>query len=312
MKSHLTGALVILAIQLFLAGVVFRFVPTTAFIAPVARVLDNLAPWFLGLALLMSVLTVAAGSRRTGIVLASLSLAGGLHLYIDHRSVSLPALSRETPDMRIVFFNALGDNSASGPKILSAISSLDPDVWAIAERAAMEPVLGEIKETYPFVSPCEEDGCALLVASKVNPRRFWQLNLNDSWEKRYAVAEIEIAEGKSVFIAASQIAKPWLSGISEPEIARLTAQYSWFDGPVVAVGDFNATPWSFPLWRLLQGTKMRALRRPPSTWPSNAGRFGLPIDQVLVGGGARVVHVRTFGDDLGSNHLGVVADIMVP
>lgn len=218
---------------------------------------------------------------------------------------------RQLPDLRIVFFNVLGSNTESSPAIFSHIRSLDPDIFVIAERDAMEPVLDEIKTTYPFVSPCEKDGCAVLVASKAKPLRFWQLKLSDAWQKRYAVAEFALDNGKSVFVAGSQISKPWLSGIFEPELARLEAQYKWFDGPVVAVGDFNATPWSYPMRTLLKGTGMRAVRWSPATWPVGAGSLGLPIDQVLVRGGARVVNVRAFGNDLGSNHLGIVADILV-
>jgi endonuclease/exonuclease/phosphatase (EEP) superfamily protein YafD len=144
------------------------------------------------------------------------------------------------------------------------------------------------------------------------PLRSWKLKLNSAWPDRYAVSELETTSGKRVFLAVSHLAKPWLSGISEPEYAKLASQYDWLAGPVVAVGDFNAAPWALPMRHLLKQSGMKALRWPLATWPVAAGRFGIPIDQVLVHEGARVVRIAPFGDRQNSNHRGFVVDIALP
>ena len=81
---------------------------------------------------------------------------------------------------------------------------------------------------------------------------------------------------------------------------------------MVAVGDFNAAPWGKSVQNVLKSSGMKALRWPVPTWPAAAGSFGLPIDHVLVRGGARVVAVHPFGVALNSNHRGLMADISLP
>jgi endonuclease/exonuclease/phosphatase (EEP) superfamily protein YafD len=86
-------------------------------------------------------------------------------------------------------------------------------------------------------------------------------------------------------------------------------------GPAVVVGDFNATPWSRPVIRLIARTGLRfgpggrigsfpvGLRgwKFP-TW------FALPIDLVLAGHGATVAQ-RRHGPLIGSDHWPVIAEI---
>ena len=92
-----------------------------------------------------------------------------------------------------------------------------------------------------------------------------------------------------------------MSGIAEPELARLTAQLNWLDGPSVVVGDFNMPPWSRPMRGLLGDTGFRAIRGGPGTWPaSTAAPLRLPIDHVLV---RDDVFEALFGERLYGDHL---------
>jgi endonuclease/exonuclease/phosphatase (EEP) superfamily protein YafD len=62
---------------------------------------------------------------------------------------------------------------------------------------------------------------------------------------------------------------------------------------------------------LLDDTGFRTVRFGPGTWPSDAA-LRLPIDHVLLRGDAGLAGMETLGADLGSNHLGIVADIVLP
>jgi endonuclease/exonuclease/phosphatase (EEP) superfamily protein YafD len=80
---------------------------------------------------------------------------------------------------------------------------------------------------------------------------------------------------------------------------------------IVVIGDFNATPWSRPLRRLLAGGKLAygpgAFRGSFPAWlPDWAG---IPIDLVLAGGGWRVSAHR-HGPRIGSDHYPVVAEVV--
>lgn len=312
MKHYVAGAFGAVVLQLLVVGIVSRYVPTSTVLGPMVRILDSLSPWFLLSALGLSVSIVTFGSWRLGGVLGLVSLGAMAQFAVEHRSLSVPTQPDTPPDLRVLFFNALASNTTSGSDIVSAILKADPDVVVIAEPRAVRPAVQMMAEAYSFVSPCVDETCHLLVASKVAPTRFWRMDLGVGEAERYAVMELATEDDKSVFLAASHISKPWLSGVSEAELRRLRAQYNWFKGPVVAVGDFNVAPWSFPMRELLHNTGMQGLRMPPATWPASAGRFGVPIDQILVRDGPRVTKIRSFGSDLGSNHLGILADVALP
>lgn len=312
LKANIAGALTLAATASLLAGGGARFVPAATPVGALARILDSLAPWFLALALLCALLALGLGLRRLGGVLAVLSLLCAGVLIRDHLRLSLPALPDRETDLRVLFFNALGENSPHGDRIVTAILAEDPDIVVIAEAEAIYPALKRLQAAYTFVSPCSFETCSLVVATRAAPLRFWRLSLNPAWDNRYAVAEIETGPGTSVFLAASHLMKPWLVGLAEVELARLMAQYDWLPGPVIAVGDFNMAPWSLPMRKLLKHTGMRAQRIPMPTWPAAFGPLGVPIDQVLVHEGARVVRAVPFGGALNSNHRGFIADIALP
>ena len=311
-KAHLAGALAMLAGLCLLAGLVFPYFPSASPLGPVARIFDSLAPWLLALGLGLALVPALLGARWLAAFLAVVAISGAGHLAWTHRALSLPTLPDAQADMRILFFNALFENAAFSYRIVEAALEEEPDVIVFAEGAAIYPALRLLKADYEFVSPCTFEACEILVATRKTPKRFWRLSLNPVWLNRYTVAELQGPDGNSFFVTGSQIVKPWFSGVTEPEMERLIAQFNWLPGPVIAVGDFNAAPWSRPMRSLMERTGMRALRRPIGTWPAKARGLGVPIDQILVRDGARVVRIIPFGDALNSNHRGFVADIALP
>lgn len=306
-----SGVLLTLSVCALLLGALPPYVPSETPVGPLMRIFDNLAPVFLGVAVLTGSSAIVLGQRTAGAVCVVAALICGAVLIQTHRAVSLPLTPAASADLRVLFFNAEQKNAVQARAIVDAVIATDPDIAVIAEPQAIYPALSALRARYRFVSPCRFDECELLVATRQPPRRFWRLDLNEAWGGRYAVTELEIG-GVPVFVVANHLLKPWFSGLSEPEFRRLAAQYNWLSETVVVVGDFNTVPWSLPMRWLLRETGMRALRWPKGTWPAGAGLFALPIDQVLVHNGARVQAVELFGRDFGSNHLGIVADITLP
>jgi endonuclease/exonuclease/phosphatase (EEP) superfamily protein YafD len=85
--------------------------------------------------------------------------------------------------------------------------------------------------------------------------------------------------------------------------------------PILVVGDLNMTVWSPYYKRFAQKTGLRNARSGFGilpTWRSNRVPFvSLPIDHFLVSPEIKVVKIRTAGD-MGSAHLPVIADVMIP
>ena len=312
LKAQFSGALIMIALLCLFAGVGFRFVPNETPVSEIARIFDSLSPWILAVGLVLCGVIFWLGARGVAYVLTLAIVLGAVELTWSHRQLSLPRLPDQAHDLRVLFFNLLGKNAAWGRRIVDAAIEEDADILVFAEANAVYPALNRLRETHDFVSPCPFENCEVLVATKRTPKRFWRLSINAVWENRYAVSQLETTSGKTVFVVGNHLTKPWLSGITEAEHARLAAQYDWLAGPVVAVGDFNSAPWSLPMRKLMKQTGYRAMRRPLGTWPVAAGNWGVPIDQVLVHNGARVVDMRAFGGSFNSNHRGFVVDIVLP
>ena len=304
------GASLLGAIFIGGAGVLPRFVPSSHVLGPLARILETGAPVFWACATLLALVAMVLGLRRLGggvlalLALAALELGGSL------QQQSLPRAPQAEATLRIAFFNVRAENSDNAARLVQAAMALAPDVLIFAEAQAVLPDLETLRAAYPFVSPCAPEACELLVASTWIPRRYWALTLNPVWEDRYAVLDVvPEALDAPVLLGINHLTKPWFSGIAEPELALIGAQYRWLPEQAVVIGDFNMPPWSRPFQDLLAETGFQSLRWPPGTWPARAGALGLPVDQVLVRGGARVVDIQAFGEGLGSNHRGILVDL---
>ena len=58
------------------------------------------------------------------------------------------------------------------------------------------------------------------------------------------------------------------------------------DGPVIVAGDFNASPYTPAFRGFVEAAGLATFRSFPATYSQRFGRFGIPIDHVLVRGGA--------------------------
>lgn len=311
-RSCLAGASAAITIGSTSLAAFALLYPTEGMLGPLARILDAYSPWFFSFGLLSACITVALGCRLLGVTLMAGTIACGITLFSTYLHLTVPANEELAPNIRALFFNAQGGNTEFSDRIVSAAAQLDPDIIVFAEASAVFPSIDRLREEFSFVSPCTVEKCELLIATNLSVRRFWHLQLNPAWPERYAVIEFETPDGRSAFLAAMHLVKPWMSGIAEPELARLTAQLNWFDGPVVALGDFNMAPWSRPMRQLVRETGFQAIRGQPATWPASSNVFRIPTGLALVGGGINVARIMPFGEGMNSNHLGLVADLSLP
>jgi endonuclease/exonuclease/phosphatase (EEP) superfamily protein YafD len=92
------------------------------------------------------------------------------------------------------------------------------------------------------------------------------------------------------------------------QIADFGRRLAAIQGPVIAMGDLNATPWSAPYRRFRRETGLEAAYPSalgPASWPSELPVALLPLDHVLARGFDLVSGTR--GPDLGSDHYPVLA-----
>lgn len=309
-RQRLIGALLCLSLLALLAGTVPVTVALLSPAGTIARVLDSMAPQMLGLGLILAVVAALLGARRAGATLAVLTLAFAGWFGLQHAQRSLPLASDMQPAARVLFFNVLADNTANAGRIVAAARLSDADIVIFAESEAFRPALAALREDYPYRIPCERH-CGLAVLSRfpLAPTDAGQGPL--AWGGRLASVTVTPQDAPPFALVAAHKLKPWFAGQVAAEDASLRERINAIAGPLLVVGDFNAAPWSAPTRALIDATGLRAPRLPVPTWPVAAGRFGVPIDNVFVRGGARLTHLQPFGDDLGSNHRGLLAEVAI-
>ena len=220
-----------------------------------------------------------------------------------------------TETVKIIQFNLWADDDSAQAK-LAWLRQQDADVIVLEEVAGFaKPVLAGLADLYPYHMTCESrpHPCEVVILAKRQAVAEGYLSSrpdapNSTWAQfsgpggGYAVVGTHITEPS--LAPRQRTALNSLSGL----IQRL--------GPdnVIAVGDFNAAPWSSTLRRFegASGLARRTYALP--TWP--ARRFGpgrwpapfaiLPLDQVYAGHGWKTVQIER-GPWLGSDHYPVIA-----
>lgn len=299
------------AIVLLLIGLAPALLPIESSLNYPLRALDAFSPHLFVAGAVLAAISALLGRRRLGTALAAVGAAGAGAFYISYLSLTLPPTPRASPDLRVLFFNVDWINAPNAARIVDEAIATGADILAFAEAPPLWNFVDDLKAAYSYVSPCEPTRCELLIATNLAVTGSLQLAF-DPWTVRFTSLGLELGDGQRLHLFVSHTPKPWDAPLIVPAVAQLSSQYRLADGPLLAVGDFNMVPWSAPMRRLLRESGARGLRYQIGTWPNWAGRWGLPIDQVLVDNGARVVRISHFGRDLGSNHIGLIADIALP
>lgn len=122
--------------------------------------------------------------------------------------------------------------------------------------------------------------------------------------------------GEGVWVLGTHAPPPLghrLWALRNDQLAELARHARAIEGPLLVLGDLNATPWSYHMGRLLDASGLRDSavgRRLMGTWPVLARPFSIPIDHCLYRGGIEI-HGRKHGPDVGSDHLPLVVDFGV-
>ena len=306
------GAIVFIAVSILVLAAGARFVPETAVLDAVARMADSLAFHLLafvcGLAGVLWLLRV----RIVAVTLIAASIASGAWIVRDVRTYSAPWAEPSGSPLTLIFFNVLAEGPDRAPQVADTLIAADADVIIVSEASLLFREIDRLRDHFAAVSGCDDwPSCEVLILSRrsdisVNRDR----SLSEFSNHRYAEISL-LLDGRPLTIVAAHLLKPWFSGFSWREHERLNRFLSRIEGPVVVTGDFNTAPWSYPLLRLLERRDLHTAPWPVATWPAWTRGFGVPIDQMLVGGGAELVSVSPYGEGLGSNHRGLVATVVI-
>ncbi len=270
----------------------------------------------LGLALLFLLLMVGRWKRTAyGVgVAAAVNLALIGPLFLGPSADPVP----DAPELRVMSFNLLSTNE-SYSDVIEFIRATDPDVVLLHEASRPWEVALEAAELgYALIRPRADRlifGTLVLVRS------------DDPEVISYGFAEtqpraVSISYRPRGWPVAIEILSTHPLAPTEEERARLRDAQLEFagewvakkSGPVVVVGDFNATPWSWPFRDLAQRSDLANSQDGfgfQASFPTESNLlFRVPIDHLLHSEDL-IVTDRRLGPAMGSDHFPLLVDLQL-
>jgi endonuclease/exonuclease/phosphatase (EEP) superfamily protein YafD len=228
--------------------------------------------------------------------------------------IAAPASAPEATERRghagtltVVSFNVLTKNRRID-EIGRWLTGQNADVVVLQEmtHAAREPMRRALAAAYPYVHDC---GCNDIVIYTRRPGVDAGGQARTPGQPPLTWVTIGDRAGRDVQVVGLH---PRYNLVP----STYAAHYDWlvrnlpkFGDRVIVAGDFNATPWSWQMQRLVAATGLRRHGTYAASWPSPLPM--LLIDNLLTTPGIEAVSFRT-GPYLGSDHLPVVATVGLP
>jgi len=309
-------------VDLFHAGVCLALAGSIAgYAGPVDFRLDLFAHFRLTYAAALALgagLAVACRQRWLALAWAlgfCLNFAAILPLCLPPKS--LKAQIRPSAPMRVQIVNVLRDN-ADKAAVIDAIRKADADVFVAVEldEAWLEALKSQLLGRWPhWLGQARGDAFGIALFSKKPLANSALFESPGSYAPSIR-AEVDIS-GTIVAIYGTHPFPPvtrFNQGNWVKHMDDLARRIGGEAVPVVAIGDFNTTPWSenYRRFRKISGLvdSMTGFG-PQASWPSFVPYAGLPIDHVMVSPGIRTI-ARKVGPFVGSDHYPVTADLEMP
>lgn len=211
-------------------------------------------------------------------------------------------------ELRVAHFNLFVKNHD-----LSAISTeigrLDADVITLIEfTPEKQPLLQMLRPLYPYQFDCiKQSACDFAILSKYP---LASVDANIAWNGApFILARLAGAmHGITVYGIHTTHFPDTVGQLSQ--ISGLVKRLEAETGPLIVMGDFNATPYSRVARTLAKGADLVRLTNLP-TWPSSFGIPQLAIDHIFASPDIRVLARQQIGNNAGSDHYPIVMTLAV-
>ncbi len=267
----------------------------------------------IGAAMLLLPLALAlAGARlralvMLGIVGLSLVQGAGIVLVQQQRRDALEAKA-PIASLHALSFNVLTGNP-KGAEAAAYIAASNADVALALEAPGIAASLPALKAQFPYMIGCESpQNCDMVLMSRTPFLSQRQLSLWPLNRWRLTQGTIEI-DGHRVTVVAMHLTKPYFDTTAALELEQARWFIGQIEGPVLLMGDFNATAWSGDVEDFASDLELAPPPSYPATWPVKLGPLGVPIDNMFTRGPALIRHIEPTPSSFGSNHLGLVAQV---
>lgn len=234
-----------------------------------------------------------------------------------------PALPGDgRPVVRIMTHNVFGLNEDM-QRVSDVVAAEDPDIVAFQEffpgqSAGLVPLL---KPRYPYYVRCKGGKRANIALfsrlefTQIDPEAC-PSNAYGRQRTAHIVAAFTLENGQQFSVLTTHLDWPAPMERQIAEFAELIKTVQSVKGPLVVVGDFNSTPWSYALRSFVKEAGLERQTRNVWTYPMRFSIKGwrdtwpfLPLDHVMTRGMA--VHELHTAPATGSDHLPVVFEASV-
>jgi endonuclease/exonuclease/phosphatase (EEP) superfamily protein YafD len=270
-----------------------------------------------GLLIIMTFALVVVGSRGAAAI-AGVAAALNLALVVPFLVPTAPEPSVDPGEVLEVTFLNAKFSGADVDAVVAYLQGREDDLVVLAATTQRWVQAFQSADTAltPVMGPDRIPLLELTVLAR-DPNRVDAEVLQPTDDPRSWLVQIEVeVDGRPVRVLGTHPVSP----LTPARAARRDAHLRWMatylaqeDGPVVVVGDLNATPWSSHHRRLLTEADLidsqRAHGLQPS-WPAPTGPLGLPIDHVLHSDEVTVIN-RELGPSFGSDHRSVHARLVL-
>ncbi len=264
-------------------------------------------PFCLGLALWVQ-------AWRTGMIVMVALLANlGAVLLLARGLEQVEAAPAEQVAIKVATLNLHADNTAY-TEVQGWIRQSAPDILMLDEyTATWQSQLDPAALGYPYsLTKPRTDNFGIALYSRW-PLRQAHVALigQDQVPSLVAIAETPLGDVRVVATHPPPPIRSWLARLRNQHILGLIALLRSSSLPVIVAGDFNATPWSYPLSRLRADLELKGGTL-AGTWPAALpSQLALPIDHVFARGDLKLTQYAV-GANVGSDHYPVEASFTRP
>ncbi len=265
----------------------------------------------LGLVVLMS------KWRRIGygvLAVAAINLVFVLPLYAASPADPDPT----APSIRVMSFNLLSTNQ-SYSQVLDYIENVDPDLVLLHEASRPWEVAVESAGLDYEVIRSRSDNLIFgtLVMIRGEDVEAVSYGFTETHPRAVSIVYRPTGWPESVSVLSTHPLAPTEKERAELRDAQLGFAADWAaeqEGAFMVVGDFNATPWSWPMRNLLNKAPLRnsqlGFGLQPSFPTTSAFLMRVPIDHLVQSEALSVVD-RRLGPAMGSDHFPLIVDLQL-
>lgn len=260
-----------------------------------------------------ALLAFAVKRHWYAVVLGIVGVALLVHsvIMLKEHSATAPAAAA-TPTYRLLSFNIDNDNFANGERIADLIIGSKADVVEVFEAQPLLSQMARLEQAYPYRIGCgavTKDCDSLLLSTRPFQRQLIR-NLSVLWQQRFFMAIIDF-DGQPINFASAHLSKPYFDEFHEYELTVLYYILYWIKGPTILAGDFNASVIAPDMQKFLARAGLNHVFPEPSTWPIEAGAYGISIDHVFARPPLQLKSVKQIPDAMGSNHYGLMTEFTI-